>query len=460
MGNSDSKAVLRQYQRGVQRFLKAADDYEKGGSQSLIDHAVNPITAQLREYYPAHQEFVRFLEWSHAQVIEKRNLDRDLADSKHRLKRLESQNAALTGQLREARAEIKRQEEQRRLTEERHQSALTEQTTNHVQKTQELKSTYERRLRVQESRHKEEGVMRDRDVKKLQGQLLVSHDRNLAWPDEKLKHRIGEVRRLIDNATAQLAAAGVVPRGRALPSRLDPSQRLPKVKGKAHFWLRSVVWGMLQSAFFSLPFGFGAFGPDAGANELISIYREWRTRLDGQADLDPRASATFDIFRRFPLSNKWRSVTFQSLALNMLVEVDGHDSFSGSGALVQLGQQNVAACVRRIVSFVSELAAMTDASVYPELEEEITSAARISFEIALQFGVNQAALALLTSSTGQAVVIGPEFHDCEDGEENRGMRTRVAVMISPGLVRVGDGRSEMAKRHVVFPCEIFSSDDA
>lgn len=176
--------------------------------------------------------------------------------------------------------------------------------------------------------------------------------------------------------------------------------------------------------------------------------------------LDPRSNTTFDLFRKVPISNKWRSITFQTLALNMLIDVDSHDSFGRSGTLVQLGQQNVTACVRQIMGFVSELASASNASVYYELEEEMTSAAKLAFEIALQFGVSQAALSLLTATSGQAVVIGPEYHDCEDGEENRGVRTRVALMIAPGLVRIGDGRSEMTKRHVVFPCEIFSIEDA
>jgi hypothetical protein len=95
---------------------------------------------------------------------------------------------------------------------------------------------------------------------------------------------------------------------------------------------------------------------------------------------------------------------------------------------------------------------------YSGFEDEVKTIVRLAFEMAIQFGVNPACLSLLIPTAGEFVVIGTEYHDCEDGEEHRGTRSKVDLVVAPGLVRVGDGKSEMSKRYPIVPCEIFSAD--
>ncbi|KAK3311886.1 hypothetical protein B0H66DRAFT_571190 [Apodospora peruviana] len=475
MGSFTSKEsasdLRREYARGIRQFLSGAQRYERDGLDSSLNAALNHYNSFPRE----DADLRNLLDWARTALTSQRALQTRVTALDSKCTVTQTRNTELTRQLGEVQSQLDSAEAQRRAAEDRHRHAISQLTSQHAQAisrltaqhAQELQETnqrYERMLRVQQAKFSDQLAQREYDIKKLQGQLLVSHDKNLAWPDEKLKIRIGEVRRLIDNATARMAAANLVPRGRVLPSRLDPTNTLVKVNGKTHFWLRARLWAALQFAFFSHPFGFGAFGPSSGVSELLAIYGAWRTRLDGYSSLDPQAEETFAIFRKSPLSNKWRSVTFQCLAIASLGGTDPATNWGGvnvgspgAGVMTRLGQENVESCIRDMSSFLADLSALSHVPLYSELQDDIRNMVQLSFEIALQFGVNQANLNLLTTIAGETVVIGNDFHDCEDAEANRGTRTRVDFMVSPGLQRIGDGRQEMARKNTVVPCEIFSA---
>ncbi|KAM6530470.1 hypothetical protein FALCPG4_008598 [Fusarium falciforme] len=274
----------------------------------------------------------------------------------------------------------------------------------------------------------------------LQAQLLVSGDKSQAWPDEKLRTQFRELCRIVDNATATIATTVDIS-SQVLSHHLDPDDSLRLVKGRPHFWLRWRVWSVLQAGFFSLPFGFGAFGPDRGAAEITALYRAWRSRLDGSKDPD------LDIFHSNEVANRWRSITFQTLAA---AATDG-----GSGSLIQLGHNNVTHVTEQVISL---LAVIAGTQLQGGLQGEMRTAAGLAYELALQFGVNPARLVLLTAQRSQAVVIGGSngFIDCEDGEERKGQKVQVVMVASPGLQRIGDGRSETTQKHTVVPCEVFT----
>lgn len=147
------------------------------------------------------------------------------------------------------------------------------------------------------------------------------------------------------------------------------------------------------------------------------------------------------------MANRWRSITFQTLAA---AATDG-----GSGSLIQLGHNNVIHVTEQITSLLSVIAG---SQLQGGLQGEMRTAAGLAYELALQFGVNPARLVLLTVECSQTVVIGGSngFIDCEDGEERRGQKVQVVMVASPGLQRIGDGRSETTQEHTVVPCEVFT----
>ncbi|KAI8665735.1 hypothetical protein NCS56_01010600 [Fusarium sp. Ph1] len=297
------------------------------------------------------------------------------------------------------------------------QAELDHAVRKHYEQVDKLVLDHSRDLDILETRLNSE-------KRNLQAQLLVSGDKSQAWPDEKLRTQFRELCRIVDNATATIATTVDIS-SQVLSHRLDPDNSLSLVKGRSHFWLRWRVWSVLQAGFFSLPFGFGAFGPDRGAAEITALYRAWRSRLDGSTDSD------LDIFNSNEVANRWRSVTFQTLAA---AATDG-----GSGSLIQLGHNNVTHVTEQIISLLSVIAGT---QLQSGLQGEMRTAAGLAYELALQFGVNPARLLLLTAERNQTVVIGGSsgFIDCEDGEERRGQKVQVVMVASPGLQRIGDGR--------------------
>ncbi|EEU38878.1 uncharacterized protein NECHADRAFT_83216 [Fusarium vanettenii 77-13-4] len=340
---------------------------------------------------------------------------------------LYQQITGLSDQLDSRNAEL--EQTTRRL--EAKQAEMDHAVRKHYEQVDNLVLDHSRDLDILETRLNNE-------KRNLQAQLLVSGDKSQAWPDEKLRTQFRELCRIVDNATATIATTVDIS-SQVLGNRLDPDNSLSLVKGRPHFWLRWRVWSVLQAGFFSLPFGFGAFGPDRGAAEITALCCAWRSRLDGSTDSD------LDIFNSNEVANRWRSITFQTLAA---AATDG-----GSGSLIQLGHNNVTNVTDQIISLLSVIAGT---QLQSGLQGEMRTAAGLAYELALQFGVNPARLVLLTAERSQMVVIGGSngFIDCEDGEERRGQKVQVVMVASPGLQRIGDGRSETTQKHTVVPYTI------
>lgn len=104
---------------------------------------------------------------------------------------------------------------------------------------------------------------------------------------------------------------------------------------------------------------------------------------------------------------------------------------------------------------LSEVSGLSNSFVPSEVVDQIRQMANLAREIALQFGVHAAQLRLSVPARGEQVQIGEEFHDCEDGDCNRGSICAVDLVIVPGLQKIGDGRSDMTSRRIIVPCEIY-----
>ncbi|RSM12114.1 hypothetical protein CEP52_002588 [Fusarium oligoseptatum] len=431
-----AKSVKKMYRGRVRQFMELAARNE------LLKFKLQ------RSGIIGDDELGELFEWGQRVVIEKARLGDSLNDSinerNHRVGELqtETQNiyqqitglseqiTGLSGQIDTKDAELGHAA--RRL--EAKQTEMDQAEQKHYEETKQLVLNHSRELEILETRLNNE-------KRHLQAQLLVSGDKSQAWPDEKLRTQFRELCRIVDNATATIATTVDIT-SQAISRRLDPDDLLSLVKGRPHFWLRWRVWSILQEAFFALPFGFGAFGLGKGATEMMELYRAWRRSLDGLTNSD------LNIFHDNEAANRWRSVTFQTLAA--AAAADGT-----SGSLIQLGRSNVTTVTEQIMSLLS---AVAGSQLQGGLQGEMRKAASLAYELALQVGVNPARLVLLTAERGQTVVIGGNngFIDCEDGEERRGQRVQVVLVASPGLQRIGDGRSETTQKHTVVPCEVFT----
>lgn len=119
-------------------------------------------------------------------------------------------------------------------------------------------------------------------VNRLKGQLLVNQSEYKGWPDEKLKMKFKELKEWVDLITAPERQELRIPKGKGLSLKLDPSGFLARVGNEdARFLLRSLIWSIFYEYFFSLPFGFGVFGPVNSKNPLLQVFNSWYTLIDG-----------------------------------------------------------------------------------------------------------------------------------------------------------------------------------
>lgn len=153
------------------------------------------------------------------------------------------------------------------------------------------------------------------------------------------------------------------------------------------------------------------------------------------------------------MANNWRSANFRSI--NAVLTGGGKRNPAPDSPLAKLSADNVQQTVDRILAVLYEVSRLSNSLVRSEVEDEIHKIANIARELALQFGVHKAQLRLSVPHRGTQIQIGDEFHDCEDGDFQRGMICRVDLVTFPGLERIGDGRSDMKSKQIITPCEIY-----
>ncbi|KAF2813600.1 uncharacterized protein BDZ99DRAFT_412441 [Mytilinidion resinicola] len=297
---------------------------------------------------------------------------------------------------------------------------------------------------------------RKEQEKRLVGQLLTSQNDNEAWPDDKLKYKFSELRQLIDSTTSPRNKEFRIPDGHSLGFRLDPTNFSTRVgSGKSHYLLKSAIWKILQEQFFSIPFGFGVFGPEKAPAELMKVYFTWRELFDMKNRKVATSEDIFDLLRKDRIANTWRSATFQTI--NEALTTRSTLSHSES-LLAQFSAENTQVAVDRIYAILLEVAKLTNSGVREEVEEQVHEMVRVSSQIAIQFGVHTAQLQLSLPAIGEKIEIGENYHDCEDGDYNKGTIYTVDVVVVPGLEKIGDGRSDMISKRSIVPCEIFPAE--
>lgn len=172
-------------------------------------------------------------------------------------------------------------------------------------------------------------------------------------------------------------------------------------------------------------------------------------------DLSPASpdSGSFAAFQRDKLANNWRSATFQCISVALRA---GNDRGRvPSTPVAKLCADNVKQTIDRITQVLSEVSSLSGGRVAGVVEEDITRTANIALEIALQFGIHPAQLRLLVPNRDEQVMIGEDFHDCENGDGDKGITFPVDLVIMPALQKIGDGRADTSSKRTIVPCEIY-----
>jgi len=128
-----------------------------------------------------------------------------------------------------------------------------------------------------EREHKEE-------LARLELTFLGNERRNEKWTDVLLSSKFRDLQQLIDSA---ISPDQLVIDDRQIVAAcrdIDPTNFIRRRGASAeNFYalVKSSVWSILISEFFSEPFGFGAMGQSDGRASLMAVYKHWRVLLNG-----------------------------------------------------------------------------------------------------------------------------------------------------------------------------------
>ena len=103
---------------------------------------------------------------------------------------------------------------------------------------------------------------------------------------------------------------------------------------------------------------------------------------------------------------------------------------------------------------------ITNNNTRPDALEAVPTIVNLAAELGLECGVQRAQIWLLIPRPGEVVTVGAEYADClgagsGDGDGDGGRDVKVDLVVSPGIVRIGDGRRDLAVRKALVPCEVF-----
>jgi hypothetical protein len=161
-------------------------------------------------------------------------------------------------------------------------------TLNATHEAQRLKTKkdHEAFIAHRDREHKVKMAEKAKEINQLVGQLLVNQDEDRAWPDNKLKKRYQEVQSIIESITSPNKNKEFnIPKNLEPGSELDPTSFIASAgHHKFHFLLKSGIWEILRTQFFSVPFGFGAFGMGYAQRDALDSYFPWRKMFDTSSE--------------------------------------------------------------------------------------------------------------------------------------------------------------------------------
>ena len=180
-------------------------------------------------------------------------------------------------------AKADREHENTKIQYEKHVASLTQQHQSTVESLNENHQNFVDTL-TRDYESELEKLKKDHEItaKRLRGQLLSNQSEYKGWPDEKLRLKFKDLKELVDLITAPQRQELSIPKSERLESKLDPSGFINRAGNEnAHFLLRSLVWSIFYEHFFSLPFGFGVFGPTSSKNPLLQVFNSWYKVIEG-----------------------------------------------------------------------------------------------------------------------------------------------------------------------------------
>ncbi|KAK4174677.1 hypothetical protein QBC36DRAFT_191735 [Triangularia setosa] len=470
----------------AEEWKKAHDDLTKEKERSLEDlkearQQIQTFEGGIKTLESEKEQLTRQLHTMEARAVHERQLHRKQMDSE--LQRLHDQmegarerlqadydkgKRGLIEELHVLKAEQKYQQD-------KHQAHLQELKDENTMKLGELQQNHQRALDDQRSdfevqiyRLKEEhdrrmaAYARDRDaqaaVERAQCERQIADLKQVLMEkpgdfdlrlvsDRSLKEEYRALKRSVDTITFNLGPI-------TIDRSIDAASFLEREgKGQERLFVKALIWAMILDGFFSVPYGFGALGPGGTGGPLSELYRSWKKMLEGDGPKDeagPLGQTEFEPFYRDRYANSWRSATFQSALYTATArDVDGNVVVNtGIGKVVQDNRQRVQN------NTLAMLKSVCSNEVSQEIEEELAAAMARASELAIIFGAHRANVCFGIPKRGDAVELGREFVDCQDGDMQRGATVTVELPVLPALFTIGDGKNDLTSVFCVEQGEI------
>jgi hypothetical protein len=159
-----------------------------------------------------------------------------------------------------------------------------------------------------------------------------------------------------------------------------------------------------------------------------------------------------NLFCRDTQSNKWRSITFHTIFT--AIEDPQHLEDYPTPKISKIYQDNVSRVASELDRILEEF---TGRNSDQATAKSIRKIASLAGELGLQFGVHRAHLLLDFPETGSQVRGGTEYSHYRDGEKYQNQMMEVELVLSPGLVRIGDGRRSLSVKAPLQPSLIYPS---
>ncbi|KAL1902657.1 hypothetical protein Sste5346_001099 [Sporothrix stenoceras] len=116
-------------------------------------------------------------------------------------------------------------------------------------------------------------------------------------------------------------------------------------------------------------------------------------------------------------------------------------------------------CESVVASIKQLLDRITGYATRPDALEAVPAIVNLAAELGIEFGVQRAQVWLVMPKRNDLVQAGPEYQDClggtsDNNDKDHGRDLKVDLMVSPGIVRIGDGRGDLSIRKALVSCEV------
>ncbi|KAF2461822.1 hypothetical protein BDY21DRAFT_1558 [Lineolata rhizophorae] len=403
--------------------LKSAQEsvqsYGSNWTERSLPGLVEGIRDRLRELDDLQKRFLQLSEdksqWEYYSQSLQADRDRVFEDKNRLNQQLKLQKAQFEND-KLALQEAKNSE----LATQRLDAAKTMEDMRHNHNKEREKYTEERK------KYTEENKVR---IQSLEAALLNTSHRFQPVPDSLMKGRFIDLKNQVISISRTVTWSHADTPSVLVGNTFNLSKFVstaPKKDWK--YAVEYAFWSILIDHFFSVPFGAKALGR-SGEDCALALCSTFRNLFHPKPD-NPLEPSSFTIAAANHVTEKWRSVTFETIRESLTD--DGRCDAAHAGIMRDYDDNFSAAC-RRITE---ELQVSAE-----DADRQIRATVKNARSLALDFGVQRFRWEIFLPKQGDFISADDcAFRDINGANSNRKDKGMVQIAVRPGLRRRGDGQ--------------------